>query len=536
MRPKKGTQGVVAAVTVRRSFHPGVGRQGLEVLETRQLLSGTDLTQIIDNYLGQTPIPSHVVLSSDATLGNFLDATNVTLDFNITQPGPDWKGSVTVGADSASLSLGSIFSGSITGDAQHQQGLTATYTLDDQPFDQGSYSLTAVNLSASVSTLLTATASNVDLSYLPGVSGHQMLAKVGSVSATFNAFGDATAALDNLEIDTDGFSLDGATLNPGDITLGSVLSVSKPKLMVSNLAYTVGSQPSGTVDLTADSVNFFPGQKALTANVQGFHGHYDLSDSAVSLSATEIDASVGNILTGTAMNPTFRYDPGATSGSPLTVTAGSIHVTSPDFPKVAADATNLQVNNTGLSFDSAALVTTPRDHGGPRRRADARRPECRGQRLQVRRESGTGTPQFDGTVTVSTTGVSLLPGNHPFTTTLDKGVKITYGLNSGALSVMAPDVEVLVQTGTAPDQKTLLDVTATGVDFDLTPQPGDAVQVDVTVGTAQATLPQFGVSGDAHRPAHQQRRFIHRQHLARRPARTRPRRSRTASSRSPTRR
>jgi hypothetical protein len=127
----------------------------------------TDLTQVIDQYLSQGLRSGSVSVPNPVTLGSFLTASNVTVGFNITQGGPNWTGSVTVSADSASVALGQEFSAQVQGDTQQPVGLSGTYTLNNQPFSQGAYSLTATDVSASVSNLLTATAKDVELSYDP---------------------------------------------------------------------------------------------------------------------------------------------------------------------------------------------------------------------------------------------------------------------------------------------------------------------------------------------------------------------------------
>jgi hypothetical protein len=65
-------------------------------------------------------------------------------------------------------------------------GLSGSYTLNDQPADQGSYQLSVAQLTASVPSILATSASNVQLQFDPAGPSTQQLAQIGSLSAQIN--------------------------------------------------------------------------------------------------------------------------------------------------------------------------------------------------------------------------------------------------------------------------------------------------------------------------------------------------------------
>ena len=261
---------------------------GFESLELRQLLS-VDLTQEIGNLVdGGTASGSQTV--NNVTLGNFLSADSVTVtlsDFS-SQGSGDWTGTVSVTAQTASISIGSELTGTIT-------GLSGSYALNDQLLDQGTYSLTLSSLTASVPDVLSTTLSNVGLGYDPSGSSSQSLATIGSLNAQIIPFGNTQVALNDLDILEDGFSLGSGTVSAGSFTVGGLVSVDNPSLTFTDLAYTDGSSPSltGTISVSGGAATLFPGQTAFTAVVDGFNGTYNFSTDALSLSATDVDVTIG---------------------------------------------------------------------------------------------------------------------------------------------------------------------------------------------------------------------------------------------------
>ncbi len=105
--------------------------------------------------------------------------------------------------------------------------------------------------------------------------------------------------------------------------------------------------------------------------------------------------------------------------------------------------------------------------------------------LDYQTDPPAGEQAFGGTIGISATSVALFPGSSAFTTTVT-GFQGSYDLNSGALGLSASEVDIQVGS--------VLDVTADTVGFALEPT-SSGVDVNITVGSATVSLPQFDVSG-----------------------------------------
>ena len=101
-----------------------------------------------------------------------------------------------------------------------------SYTLADQALGGGAYSLAINQFSVSVPNVLTASAGKIALTYDPAVTTSQNLLSVGSATATINPLNNASVAISNLVVRTDGFTLGSGVVSAGGFSLGGILSVS----------------------------------------------------------------------------------------------------------------------------------------------------------------------------------------------------------------------------------------------------------------------------------------------------------------------
>jgi Dockerin type I domain len=398
----KGGRKTAVARRRSNSFRTGGIRALFDCLEARQLLTG-DLTAQIENLL--TNGVTGTVNLPDVSLGQFLTSADVVVSIqNVSHQGVDWSGSVTVNAGTASLAIGSIFSANILGDAAQSMGLTGSYTLNNQPLDQGAYSLSLGELDVTASNLLTGTAHEVSVTYSPSAAPGQQLARVGSLAASLTPFQNTSATLTNLDIFDNGFALEDGMVSTGDFTVGSVLAVTGPTVDFANIKYTAGSAPEGTIGLTVASASLFPGNTTFTAAVQGFSGTYDLATSHLALSAQEATLHLGKILDADATELALTYDP-ATSPQ-LSVSAGTTTLTSELFPHVTATVTDFTADANGVSIGDATLMSTPPDQTvdlGGVIEATGLSVELAG--FHYRTNPTAGQPSFDGTVNVAATSV-----------------------------------------------------------------------------------------------------------------------------------
>jgi hypothetical protein len=484
-RSPKGQKTASGGIPRRRgkhAFRPGGHRQGFEFLETRQLLS-VDLTQEIVNLLDDHSTTASVTLN-DVTLGSFLTANSVMVSFqNISQQGSDWSGTVSVSADTASITIGQDFSGQIQGDGTAGSvGLSGSYSLSDRPADQGSYQLSVTSLTASVPNVLNATASDVQLQFDPAGSSTQQLAHVGSLSATIIPFENTQVSLSNLDIFENGFTLADASVSARSFTLGSFLTVDDPSVSFSNVAYTDGAALAGTLSIGVGTATLFPNKSAFTATVHKFTGSYDLNSGELTLGADDAKLAIGQILAADASGLTFDYNPSASPS--LTVASATIDVQSPDFPGIDATATNFTASSAGFSLASVKLTAPSSVTLGGFLKADGLYVEA--DNLDYQTSPPAGQPALSGTITVGASSVSLFSNSSVFTTSVT-GFTGSYELTSGALSLSASEVDINVGS--------VLEVKAETIGFSLTPD-GTGVDVSISVGSATAKLPKLNLSGD----------------------------------------
>ncbi|MGP0063987.1 MAG: beta strand repeat-containing protein, partial [Isosphaeraceae bacterium] len=461
------------------------------MLEQRQLLSG-DLTQQIINLVDGGTTTGTVELS-DVSLGGFLSASSVTVSFEdfSQQADSSWSGTVSVSADTASIAIGEDFTAQILGNGTSGSvGLGGSYTLNDQPLDQGSYALTVTELSASIPNILSASASGVQLQYSPSGSSSQEIAQVGSLSATIIPLNNTQLSLSNLDIYENGFTLGDATVGAGSITLGGFLAVDNPSLSFSDVAYTDGGALSGTISIGVGTATLFPNQSLFSASVDGFQGSYDLDTDTLSLSATSASVTIGQILdaqiTGTTADPglSIDYD---TSSSALTVAANTISLTSPAFPGLSATATDLQAGNTGLTLGNATLQDSSSITLGGFLEVSGLEVAVSGLDYQPSEQ-----PVFGGTISISATSASLFPNQSLFSASVE-GFQGSYDLNTSTLSLSATSASVTIGQ--------ILDAEVTGTTAD----PGLSIVYDgsnstysVSANTISLTSPAFpGISATA---------------------------------------
>ncbi len=465
--PKSG-----AALAKRR-------RLAFDRLENRLLMSG-DLAQEIAQLLSQG-IPSQVVTETNVTVGSFLSASTVQLTFSVSQGSQGLSGTVEVSAASAALTAGPALSAQI-------ENLQGTYTLAGTGGGQGAFALTADQAMITASNLLTGTASNVLIDFDTNGATNQQIAQVGSFAATIVPF-DTTAQVDNLIIDTDGFSFSDGSISAGSFSIGTVLAVDSPSLSFSGVSDIAGSPMAGSIAVSAKSVSLFNSPNSnkkspFSASVDNLQASYDLSTQAFSLTADDIKLGFGQILDADATGLDFEYDPSA--GSPLAISSKTIALTSSIFPNASATATDLEISSSSFSLGGATLSdNVTEDIGGV---LEVASPTITVSDLMF----STATNTFSqGSIDVTVGSVSLFKArptgtSPPFDSTVDN-LSLSYDLNTQALSITADDAQV--NFGSA------LSITGTGPSFTLEPQQGGGELVTVGVVTAAVSVPELHLLG-----------------------------------------
>jgi hypothetical protein len=430
-RKRQPAAGGMPRRRVVHRFHPGDYNQGFELLETRQLLS-SDLTHDIVNLLdGGTTTGSATF--DDVTLGSDLSSSSVTVSFqNISQSGSDFTGTISVTANSASLAIGSAVSAQISG-ANGSPGITGSYTLADQPADQGAYQLSVSQFDLTLSKLLTAQASDVTIDYSPTAAAGQELVQVGSLSATLLPFDNATVTVGDLDIFDNGFTLGDATIPAPSMTLGQVLTIDQPALKLSGVGYTAGAF-TGTIGLSANTASLFPGQSAFSATVDNPGGSYSVANQTLTLSAGDLDLSIGHVLQATGSKLSFSLND-SQSPPAATFDAQQITLTSPDFPNATGTIADFSGTNTGFTIGSATLTDSSAVTFG-------KILEFSSPSLSLTNFGYTpgAAPAVTGTFTVGGT-IELFPGQSSFSSTVD-GFSASYDIASETFNLQASAIEL----------------------------------------------------------------------------------------------
>ncbi len=400
------------------------------------------MTQEIAGLLDNGTTTGSVTLN-DVTLGSFLSSSSVTVSFqNISQSGSDWSGTISVSASSASLAIGSAVSAQINGE-NGGPGITGSYTLADQPAGQGAYQLSANQFDLTLSNLLTAQASDIAIDYSPTAAAGQELAQIGSFSATLLPFDNATAIVDNLDISDNGFTLGDGFVTASSITLGNILTIDQPSLMLSGVGYT-GGEFTGTIGLSSSSTSLFPGQSNFTATATNPSGTYTVASQTLALTASSFDLKVGNIFEATS-TPTPTSTPALSftlndSQSPpaATFNAQNLTLKSADFPNATGTLTDLSASNTGFTIGSATLADTGDAMLG--NILDLTNPSLNVNSFAYTVGSG-GAITVGGTISVGANSVTMFPGQTSFTTTVG-GFNASYDIDSKVFAVSATSFDL----------------------------------------------------------------------------------------------
>ncbi|MHB1557670.1 MAG: beta strand repeat-containing protein [Isosphaeraceae bacterium] len=431
-RPRGRAAGRIPVPPARPSGRTAVRFLDYEILETRRLLSG-DLTSDIGQLLSNGQTTSPVDLGT-VSLGNDISFNNVTVSFpgGLTQSGSDWTGTVSVSATSASLAIGSDVSAQISGQGT-APGIAGSYTLTNQPAGQGAYQLSASQFDLTLANLLTAQASNIAIDYSPTAAPGQKLVQVGSLSATLLPFDNTAVTVDNLDILDNGFTLGDGTITAPPITLGNVLSIDQPSLTLTDVGYTSGAW-TGTIGLNAATASLFPGQSDFSATVDAPAGSYSLASQTLTLSAGNLDVSVGHVLQATGSKLSFSLDD-SQSPPAATFDAQSITLTSPDFPNATGTIADFSGTNTGFAIGSASLT-------GASAVTFSHVLMLSSPTLSVSNFSytaGAASP-VNGTIQIGGT-VELFPGQTSFSTTVS-GFSASYDIGAAAFDLQASSLEL----------------------------------------------------------------------------------------------
>lgn len=282
--------------------------------------------------------------------------TNISIDNTTGAIVSSGNSTLTVTAATATLFQGSsILNGSVTqttpGDPT-DNGLSGTFDLVS-----GAFAVKLEVFTLNVSTVLTATADDVNITYSPGAGSSQQIVSIGSLSATFNGFGGGaiTGNVTNLVIYGDGFKFDSATLSySGDLILGSVLDLKDPSITLTDFSVTFDGTnttlSASNLSVGVDSASVTVG--AFVASATGLTITVSLTDGSTTIVADSLDFQFGSYLSLTGTGISINTDPG-NGNDYLTVGSATAALNAGSF-SVTGSATSFSVidNNGTAEFQA----------------------------------------------------------------------------------------------------------------------------------------------------------------------------------------
>ena len=332
-------------------------RLAFESLEARELLA-IDIKQEITQLLGQGTRTGQVMVP-DVTVGSYLSTSSVTLTFNnVATQGSGFTGTIGVTAASASLFNDPASGQNAPPFTAEVDGLAGTYNLSTQAL-----TLQATDLTVTLGSILTATATSPTFTYDP-TAATPLDISAANVALSSPAFPSASATIQNLDINSGGFSIGTITLSDGATEkVGGILEVENPSITVMSLSYQAAQNAfsGGAIQIGAKAGSLFndPGAKTpppFSATLDGFSGSYDLNTQALSLSADDAEIDFGSALMITGTDLSLAVAPAA-QGVSVQIMVGMATASVPEF-HLAGSINNLTITNDGFMVDSATLALT----------------------------------------------------------------------------------------------------------------------------------------------------------------------------------
>ena len=224
------------------------------------------------------------------TLGGFLNLPDPTIsfddiDYSVSLDGlsTSFNGNLTFSSTSASLFPGKSFSATVTPATIGHPAISGFFNLNS-----GRFLLTAGRMSLTSDKLFTATANNLQFSFDPIATGTQTITSLGSLDLMIKPLDDASITVSNLAIRNDGFSFANLSVSPGNMSLGSILTVENPTIGMTGVNFVQpldgsSSSFSGSLTMSANAATLFRG-KSFSALISpslsgqpGLSGIYNLN-------------------------------------------------------------------------------------------------------------------------------------------------------------------------------------------------------------------------------------------------------------------
>ncbi|MEI7921870.1 MAG: LamG-like jellyroll fold domain-containing protein, partial [Planctomycetota bacterium] len=408
------------------------------------------------------------VVLPNVSLSSVLEVTSPTLSFtNVSYTAAagsspaQFTGTLGISATTATLFPGKKFTGTAT-------TVTGTYT-----FETNIVHVSAGQVDLKSEKFFTASATSVQFSYDTQATGPQTLVTIATIDLTIKPLKDTHVTVDNLAIRTDGFSFDNLVTTLPDMSFGSYLSMTAPKVGFAGVNLTqneLGTTFAGTMVVSADSASLLPGKKfsgTISPSAVGqpaIKGTVNMATGAFSLKAAQLDLTSEKLFTASATDIVLAYDPAVTAAQTL-VTIATIDLTLKPLKDTHVSVSHLAIRTDGFSFDN--LTTTLPDQSlGSFLTIVTPKLAFTDVNLTVNASGAT----FAGSMVISTDSASLMPGKK-FSGTItpltagEPALKGTVNLATGAFSLTAGQLDLTSEkffTASATNIVLAYDPTVTG--------------------------------------------------------------------------
>lgn len=353
-----------------------------------------------------------------ATFGSLVSFTGLSLNavnFGVTYGATTTvRGTVTVSASSVRL---------------FPNGGTLRSTIEDfelaYEFDEGGgLNITVGSFALAIGEALEITASEVQIT--PGKSQIATIAEATLRSPQFAGLG--TIEISDLVLRQDGLSVGNAVLevaNGGTASIGTFLEVSGLKLEAVDFGVTYGNTTAvtGTLSVTATSIELFPNGGFVRSSLTGVNATYDFNDGGrLAIQVDSFSLEIGEALKLEATDVLL------TPGAEEIATIAEATLRSPQFSQVGtATLSNFVVRQDGFSIGNATLAVANGGTASFGQVISFTNLKIEANEFGVTIGSET---EVSGTISVTADEVALFPGNSVFSSEL-QDFSASYDFESG---------------------------------------------------------------------------------------------------------
>ncbi|MDI1314237.1 hypothetical protein, partial [Prosthecobacter sp.] len=234
------------------------------------------------------------------TIGDFISLAGVTLSthgFKVDR----FSTPIISGTISLSMTGINLFPG-VAGLTSSFTGIVGTFDLGNV-LHPGQFSLTVDSFALSLFDQLNL--STGSFTFTPGMP---TLGTISTATLAFPSLDNLSLTINGLDIRRTGFSIASGQLDLPSFEIGGLLSLTAPRITVTNLDYTFGGSLTGILDFYAAGASLTLGA-ALSASIGATHGNYNLASKELQMTLNDVAFNIGGFADISATSATLSYVP-----------------------------------------------------------------------------------------------------------------------------------------------------------------------------------------------------------------------------------